>query len=258
MLLAIDAGNTNIVFAVFDRKKLMVKWRFSTDPKRTADEYALNVLGLMEMNGIKRSDIKNVIISTVVPRSLFALKSFSREYFSCNPAVIGEDGFKVGIGIKIDKPGEVGADRIVNAYAANKRFKKPCIILDFGTATTFDVVNDKGDYIGGVIAPGINLSLDALKNAAAKLPDIAVKKPEKVVGKSTIPAMQSGIYWGYVGLIEGICKRIKKEYGKDMLVIATGGLATLFFKETDLIDHLEPDLTIEGLNEIFLASEKKR
>ncbi len=257
MLLAIDAGNTNTVFAVFDKNKLKGQWRFITDPKRTADEHALGLITLMQMEGIKSSVIKDVIISSVVPRSLFSLKTLARQYFSCEPLVVGEDGLKVNIKIRVDKPSEVGADRIVNAVEAHKKFKKPAIILDFGTATTFDVINDKGDYLGGVIAPGINLSLDALQAAAAKLPDVAIRKPEKVIATSTIPAMQSGIYWGYVGLIEGICNGIKKEYNKNMIVIATGGLASLFSKATKVINYHEPDLTIYGLNTIFQAAMKK-
>jgi len=252
MLLAIDAGNTNTVFAVFDGEKLAGQWRISTDANRTADEYAVWLLQLMQLTGIKQSTVKAAILASVVPQTWFALRTLCRTYFHTELLIVGQPGVKTGVGVKVDRPSEVGADRIVNAAAAWRRYKQPLIVVDFGTATTFDVVNEKGDYIGGVIAPGINLSLAALHKAAAKLPNVAITKPAKVIGTETVGAMQSGIYYGYVGLIEGIVARIREEYGqKAMKVIATGGLAPLYAKATSVIEHLEPDLTIVGLKEIY-------
>lgn len=250
MLLAIDAGNTNTVFAVFDGEKLKGSWRLSTDPQRTSDEHALNILKLLEISDVKPEEIKDVIIASVVPHSLFNLRSLCRKYFNVEPKVIGE-GLKLGINIILDRPSEVGADRLVNAIAAYEKYKRASIIIDFGTATTFDVINDKGDYLGGAISPGINLSLEALYKAAAKLPEVAIERPDKVIGSSTITAMQSGIYWGYVGLIEGIIERIKGEYRHDMETIATGGLSSIFVRATPLIHRHEPDLTILGLKIIY-------
>jgi len=251
MLLAIDAGNTNIVFAVFDGEKLLGKWRLSTDISRTSDEYAIALLELFKLEDLDLLKIDAVVIASVVPQHNFALKSFCSDYLSKKPIMVDSKKIKTGITIKLNESSEVGADRIVNSLAAYKIYKKDAIILDFGTATTFDVISSKGDYLGGVIAPGIDLSIKSLHRAAAKLPEIAVKKPTKIIGKTTVSAMQSGIFFGYLGLIEGITERIKKEYGKKMIIIATGGLATLFHGATDSINYLEPDLTIIGLKEIY-------
>jgi len=257
MLLAIDVGNTNIVFAVFKDDKIVGKWRLSTDSQRTSDEYAVVLKELMSVKKIEFSSIDNVIISTVVPQHLYDLKVLCKEYFSCTPLVVGEEGVKIGIEIKLDRPSEVGADRVVNAVAAYDLYKCACIVIDFGTATTFDVVDGDGNYIGGLISPGINLSIEALHQAAAKLPEIAIKKPDFVIGKNTVSAMQSGVYFGYLGLIEGSVERIKEEYGSDMKVVCTGGLASLFFDATGSIDSMEQDLTINGLNKIFNMNSKK-
>ncbi len=246
MLLAVDLGNTNLVFAVFNKGKLLSKWRLSTDIKRTEDEYAALLYNLFNQRNIKSSEIKDIIIASVVPKHLFVLKNLCKNYFNLNPIIVTENK-KLKIKILTVKPEEVGADRLVNSIAASKKYSKDCIIVDFGTATTFDVINKNGDYLGGVIAPGINLSLDALRLAAAKLPAIEVADPGKVIGDSTISAMQSGIFYGYLGLIEGLIARIKKEYGKDMFVIATGGLASLFIKATKAINEIDSDLTIWGL-----------
>lgn len=251
MLLTIDAGNTNTVFAVFEGKKLTGKWRIVTDRNRTADEYALAITQFLEMGGISRQKISAVIIASVVPQSVFPLRTMCKEYFSCKPVVVGDEGVNVGIGVAIERKNEIGADRLVNAFAAFNRFGNNTIVVDFGTATTFDVINKNGEYAGGVICPGINLSIKALHIAAAKLPEVAVAKPEKVVGTSTVEAIQSGIYWGYIGLIEGIISRIKSEVGAEVNVVATGGLASLFSEGTKFIQHLEPDLTIYGLMEIY-------
>lgn len=251
MLLTIDAGNTNTVFAVFDKKKLMGKWRIVTDRNRTSDEYAIAITQFLEMGGIKQKKINAVIIANVVPQAMFPLRTMCKEYFACNPVVVGEDGVKFGIGVILERQSEIGADRLVNALAAFNRFGGNTIVVDFGTATTFDVIDGNGNYAGGVISPGINLSIKALHIAAAKLPEVAVAKPAKVVGTSTIEAMQSGIYWGYVGLIEGIIKKIIEETGQKMQVVATGGLAALFYEDGGVIGHLEPDLTIYGLQEMY-------
>lgn len=251
MLLVIDAGNTNTVFAVFNDSELVGKWRISTDPRRTADEYILHLSYLLALEELSLEAIDGVIISNVVPQSSYALKQFSRKYLNCEPLIVGEGNVAVGIEVVLDRPSEIGADRMVNAVAALNRFGGNVVIIDFGTATTFDVVSEKGQYIGGVIAPGINLSIEALHMAAAKLPQVAVAKPAKVIGTSTVEAMQSGIYWGYIGLIEGIISRIKKEKNVPFKVLATGGLAPLFFEATDAIEHLEMDLTIFGLQQIY-------
>lgn len=251
MLLAIDVGNTNIVFAVFDGEKLLGQWRLATDGRRTAEEYILALSQLMELENVPREKIRSAIISSVVPQTLFPLKILCRRYFQCEALVIGDEKVKLGLAIHVDRPTEVGADRLVNSVAAYDRYGSDVIVIDFGTATTFDVVNTEGDYVGGVIAPGINLSLDALRMAAAKLPDVAIDRPAKVIGTSTIGAMQSGMYWGYVGLIEGIVTRIRKEYGRAMKVVATGGLSPLFAKATPVIEILDTDLTMHGLRLIF-------
>ncbi len=257
MLLVVDVGNTNTVFAVFSGEKLTGTWRISSVRDRTADEYALALSELLALGGIELKKISGIIISSVVPQTIFPLKMFSRKYLAMEPLVVG-DGVKLPIKVKIDRPTEVGADRLVNAVAAFEKYASPSVILDFGTATTFDVIGAKGDYMGGVIAPGINLSIDALHRAAAKLPEIAVERPEKVIGTNTVAAMQSGVYWGYVGLIEGIVAKIRAEYKKPMKVIATGGLSPLFAKATKIIDALEPDLTIHGLKILYGLNTKPR
>lgn len=251
MLLAIDTGNTNTVFAVFDGDSIRGQWRMSTEDDRTADEYGVWLLQVMARAGISEKDISHAVVASVVPSTLFALRTLCRQYFQCELLVVSAPGVKVDMKVKIDRPAELGADRLVNAVAAWKKYKSACIIIDFGTATTFDVVNDAGEHCGGVIAPGVNLSLQALHTAAAKLPVVAIQPPEKVIGTGTVSAMQSGIYYGYVGMVEGIVTRIKQEYGKPMKVIATGGLASLYAKATKVIEHNDPDLTIYGLYEIF-------
>ena len=258
MLLAIDVGNTNIVFAALDNDEIIGQWRLSTDARTTADEYAVLLKELIALKSLSFSDINEVIISTVVPQNLFELKKLSRTYFDVDPKVIGENGIKAPIKIDMDKPSEIGADRLVNAYAAYQKYQRALIIIDFGTATTFDVVNKDGCYIGGLIAPGINLSLDALHRAAAKLPEIAIKKPSSAIGKNTISAMQAGVYFGYAGLIEGIISKVKQEYAQDMYVIATGGLAELFADATEIINEIQPDLTINGLKEVIKCHSRER
>jgi len=251
MLLAIDSGNTNIVFALFDGDELRGEWRSSTNTDRTADEYGVWLTQLMAMQGIDRTLVDACIIASVVPQVMFTLKNLCRRYFGHEALVVGENGVNLGIEVLLDRPEEVGADRLVNAVAAHKYYKGPLIVIDFGTATTFDVVDKSGNYCGGCIAPGINLSLEALHAAAAKLPRVAIGRPKRVIGKATVPAMRSGVYWGYVGLIEGLVRRIMAEFGEKMTVVATGGLAPLFSEATDVIDHLQSDLTLRGLLEIY-------
>jgi type III pantothenate kinase len=254
MLLAIDAGNTNIVFAIFDDERLLASWRASSDSRRTADEYAVWLTQLMGLKGITPENVDACIIASVVPEVVFSLVNLARRYFAVSPRLVGEKGITLGIEIRVDRPEEVGADRLVNAVAAKALYRPPLIIIDFGTATTFDVVDDEGNYAGGVIAPGINLSLQALYMAAAKLPRVAIRQPEQVIGKGTVSAMQSGIFWGYVGLIEGLAARIRAEYGEPMQLIATGGLAPLFAGATSVIDAVDPDLTLTGLRLIHLKN----
>ncbi len=247
MLLAVDIGNTNIVFALCDENSTQAQWRISTEAQRTADEYAVWLFALMNAQGFSPADVTGAILSSVVPDANFAVKTFIRGYLRAEPIMVATGAVELGMKVLIDQPRELGADRLLNAYAAWDSWKEPLIVIDFGTATTFDVVSGKGDYLGGVIAPGINLSLAALQKAAAKLTGIAIMHPTKVVGSNTVEAMQSGIYFGYAGLIEGIVKRIQEERGEPMKVIATGGLAPLYADATPMIHHVDPDLTIRGL-----------
>jgi len=247
MLLAIDAGNTNIVFAVHDGQTVRAEWRAVTETARTADEYAVMLLPLLQLQGIGFADINSAIIATVVPASLYDLKLLCRRYFQCEPMVVGDPNIDLGLTVRTDRPEAVGADRLVNAVAAHAAHKGALIVVDFGTATTFDIIGANGDYEGGVIAPGANLSAEALHRAAAMLPRVAVERTQAVIGKDTEPAMRSGLFWGYLGLIEGLVSRIKAEFGAPMTVIATGGLASVFYKQTPAIDILDQDLTVRGL-----------
>jgi len=247
LLLAIDAGNTNIVFAVHDGHELRAQFRAATKDTRTSDEYAVWLAQLLELKGLALKDLDQAIIGTVVPAALHPLRVLCRSYLNCEPLVIGEPTVDLGIGINTDRPDAVGADRIANVIAAHERYKGALIVVDFGTATNFDIASEKGDYEGGIIAPGVNLSAEALHQAAALLPRVAIARTQQVIGKDTVPAMQSGLYWGYVGLIEGLIARIKAEYGRPMTVISTGGLSDLFHKQISAIDHSDPDLTIRGL-----------
>jgi type III pantothenate kinase len=252
LLLAIDVGNTNTVFALYRERAALGQWRISTMRERTADEYAAALTQLMALKGYRHDEVGAAVISSVVPQALPPLKSMCREFFDCAARVVGED-LRVAIPVLIDNPREVGADRLVNAVAAHARYHGPLIVVDFGTATTFDVIDEAGRYCGGVIATGINLSLEALHRAAAKLPRVAVERPPRVIGSSTVTAMQSGVFWGYVSMVEGMVKRIKQEFGADMKVIATGGLAGLFADATEVIEQVDRDLTMAGLVELFYA-----
>jgi type III pantothenate kinase len=251
-LLAIDVGNTNTVFALYRNRDQQGQWRVSTVRERTSDEYAAALTQLMALKGFTHLDVSAAVISSVVPQALTPLKAMCRELFGCTVKVLGEN-LGVTVPIATENPREVGSDRLANAVAAHSRYGGPLIVVDFGTATTFDVIDGEGRYCGGVIAAGVNLSLEALHRAAAKLPRIAVERPAKVIGSSTVSAMQSGVYWGYVSMIEGMVARIKSEYGEPMKVIATGGLAPLFTDATDAIERFDRDLTIDGLIELFYA-----
>ena len=251
MLLAIDAGNTNVVFAVFDGQHKKASWRISTDDRRTADEYAVWLTHLMGLINVRPVDVSAAIIGSVVPPATYQLVSLCRHHFDREPLVVGRSPLDLGIEVVLSNPLEAGADRIVNAAAAKALYPTPLIVIDFGTATTFDVVDREGRYVGGAIAPGINLSVEVLHQAAAKLPRVDVARPAKVIGTDTQAAMKSGIFWGYVGLIEGLVSRIVAEHGADMTVIGTGGLAPMFADAATVIDKIDRDLTIRGLWQIY-------
>jgi type III pantothenate kinase len=246
LLLAIDAGNTNTVFGLYDGTEPRATWRLSTVRERTGDEYAAALVQLMNLAGIGPERVAAAVIGSVVPQVEAPLRRMCRRHFGVEARVVGLD-LDVPIAVRVDHPAEVGADRLVNSFAAFRAFGQALIVVDFGTATTFDVVDAEGAYCGGVIAPGINLSLEALHRAAAKLPRIAVERPATVVGTSTLAAMQSGIYFGYVGLIDGLIARIRAEHGSPMPVVATGGLAELFAAAVPAIDRVDLDLTMRGL-----------
>jgi type III pantothenate kinase len=249
MLLAVDAGNTNVVFALLDGRKIKARWRIATDARRTADEYAVWLSQLLTLTGYKIADVEAVIIATVVPRALHNLSVLANKYFKVEPLVAGRAPVEWGIDLDVDEPQNVGADRAVNCIAAHAGHPGDLIVIDFGTATTFDWVSPKGAYKGGIIAPGINLSLDALVAAAAKLPRIAIEAPpsKSVMGLTTESQMLIGVYWGYIAMIEGLVSRMKDQIGAPAKVIATGGLATIFEAHSDVFDVTEPDLTIHGL-----------
>lgn len=247
MLLAIDIGNTNSVFALCNGDKIVGDWRISTDHKRTADEYAVWLHALMQLQGFAVSDVSQVAIASVVPDVIFNLKSLSRTMFSSEPLIIGNGAVELDMPVKIDNPRELGADRLVNAYAAWHKHHTALVVVDFGTATTFDVVSANGEYLGGVIAPGVNLSLEALQRAAARLYGVAIAHPEKVIGTNTTGAMQAGIYFGYLAMVDGICERIAAELGVRPLVLATGGLAPLYASASQAISLVDEGLTIDGI-----------
>ena len=255
MILLVDAGNTNIVLGVHDGNEYIASWRISTDAKKTSDEYSIQVMELFHLSGIDHKKIDGVIVSSVVPNIMHSLENMLRKCFCHEPIIVGP-GIKTGINIKYDNPKEVGADRIVIAVAAHEIYKKPVIIIDFGTATTFCAVKANGDYLGGCICPGIRISSDALFERAAKLPRVELEVPKNIICKNTISSMQSGILFGYIGQVEYIVKKMKQEMKKSNLteepfVIATGGLANLIAKETDSIDKVDSELTLEGLKILY-------
>lgn len=251
MLLAFDIGNTNMVIGIYKEKDLIINWRITTDRQKTSDEYGMLLYNLFEHHGIAKEKIQAVIFSSVVPPIMSALEDMSRKYFNVEPMVIGP-GIKTGIPILYENPREVGADRIVNAVAAIEKYGSPLIIVDFGTATTFCTISEKGEYLGGVIAPGMDISLEALVQRTSKLPKIEMLKPKKVVGKNTINAMQSGMIYGYTGLVDEIIFRITEEQAwENPMVIATGGIAELIASNTKYIQKIDKYLTLEGLRIIY-------
>ena len=255
MLLVVDAGNTNIVFAVHDGHEWRGTWRIATDAQRTSDEYAVWLLSLIQLTGLRREQVEAAVIGTVVPAALYHLRRLCRDWFASEP-LVARATLDWGFEIRIDNPEEVGADRLLNTLAGHHTYRGPLVVIDFGTATTFDVAGADGAYLGGIIAPGINLSLETLHRAAARLPRIGIGRPQSVIGRNTVAAMQSGIYWGYVAMIEGLVARIQGEYGDHLKVIATGGLAPLVAEGTTVIEHTDPDLTLEGLR--LLAGRNPR
>ncbi|EQK40458.1 MULTISPECIES: type III pantothenate kinase [Paraclostridium] len=251
MLLVFDVGNTNMVLGIYEGTELKNYWRISTDKAKTSDEYGMLINNLFQYDNVDKNSIKDIIISSVVPNVMHSLENFCVKYFNKQPLIVGP-GIKTGLNIKYDNPKQVGADRIVNAVAAIEKYKSPMIIIDFGTATTFCAISEKGEYLGGTIAPGIKISSEALFQRASKLPRVELLKPGMTICKNTVSAMQSGIIYGYVGLVDKIIAMMKKELGNDDIkVIATGGLSSLIASETDSIDCVDKNLTLEGLKIIY-------
>ena len=250
MLLALDVGNTNTVVGVFEGATLKVHWRLSTRRAGTSDEYGVFIKNLFDFAGLDFRAITAVILSTVVPAVQQPLEDMCRQFFAVDPMIVGP-GMRTGIPILYDAPREVGADRIVNAVAAFEQYGGPCIVVDFGTATTFDAISARGEYLGGAICPGIGISADALFERAARLPRVEISRPKTVIGKNTVHSMQAGTYFGYLGLVEGLVARMREELGGNPKVIATGGLASLLLAGSEVVDHLDPLLTLIGLRILY-------
>ncbi len=257
MLLAVDVGNTNVVFALYEGREIKTRWRIATDPRRTGDEYATWLVQLLEIEGFERKDVDRIIISTVVPRALHNLEVLAEKYFKVTPLIAGQAPADWAMDIDVDEPRSLGADRAVNAIAAHAKYPGDLILVDFGTATTLDAIDFNGAYKGGIIAPGINLSLDALVGNTAKLPRIAIESPRtnSVIGRNTEDQMLIGVFWGYVAMIEGLVARMRAEIGRPAKVVATGGLAVLFQQHTQIFDAVDADLTLDGL---ALMAERAR
>lgn len=260
MILVVDVGNTNIVLGVYDEKKLIAEWRLSTDVFRSADEYGIQVINLFSQTRMEIRTVEGIIISSVVPNIMYSLEHMIRKYFKMDPILVGP-GVKTGINIKYDNPKEVGADRIVNAVAAHEIYKEPLIIIDFGTATTFCALRKNGDYLGGAICPGIKISSDALFQKAAKLPRVELIKTQSIICRNTITSMQAGIVYGYIGQVQYIVDKMKKEmielHGEEPLVVATGGLAKLISEQSSNVDIVNPFLTLEGLRIIYEKNKSR-
>ncbi|MEL7481866.1 MAG: type III pantothenate kinase [Pseudomonadota bacterium] len=251
MLLVIDVGNTNSLFALHDGKDWIAQWRIATDAARTADDYAVWLHQLFAMNDLSFNGLRGCVVSTVVPQAIFNFRNLSKRYLGVEALLVGDAGVELGVPIRIRRPEQAGADRLVNAVGAHAAHEGPLIVVDSGTATTFDVIGADGGFEGGIICPGINLSMKALHDAAAQLPRIAIQQPARVIGQDTLGAMQSGVFWGYIELIDGLIRRIKAEHGAPMRTVATGGIASLFQGSSEEIDLYDPDVTIRGLLEIY-------
>lgn len=251
MIFVLDIGNTNTVLGVFENGELKYEWRIQTDRHKTEDEFGILIKSLFDFKGIQFSEIEGVIISSVVPPIMKALEKMCHIYFGITPLVVGRKQVNTLLEIKYPQPKEIGADRIVNAVAAIEMFQTPLIIIDFGTATTFCYVDEHQAYHGGIITPGIKISMDALYSNASKLPKIEIERPENIIGESTVEAMQAGVYYGYIGQVDGIVNRIKEYTNNDPTVIATGGLASLIARESETIQYIEPHLTLKGLYHIY-------
>jgi type III pantothenate kinase len=254
MLLVIDIGNTNTVLGVFNGNNLVVSWRLETKQSQTADEYGILTRNLFTLAGIEFTKIRYIIIASVVPPLNSVLEEMALKYFKVKPLFV-EPGIKTGVPVLYDSPADVGADRIVNAVAAYEKYGGPSIVVDFGTATTFDAISAKGEYLGGVIAPGLGISAEALYKKTARLPRVEIRAPSKVIGTSTVGSIQSGLYFGYIGLVDGILEHVIQELGSKTAVIATGGYASLIGGGVHLIQHIDPELTLEGLR---LIHERNR
>ena len=254
MLLVLDVGNTNIVLGVYDGEKLRASWRLSTQMTRTVDEFALTLRGLLEDSPIRRGQLDAAIVSSVVPPLDAVLRAGLEKFLGAPPMFIGP-GLKTGVSVRYEPPGDVGADRIVNAVAAIERYGAPVVVVDFGTATTFDVISEKREYLGGIITPGLGIASEALFARTARLPRVEIKAPEKLVGSTTVGSIQSGLYYGYLGLVDGILGRLKKEMGAKVRIVATGGLSELLARDSQHIQEVAPDLTLDGLRRIW---EKNR
>ena len=250
MLLVFDVGNTNIVLGTYNQDVLVKHWRLSTNRAQTADEYGTMILNLFEHSGLDYREVEAIVISSVVPPLMPTLEEMSLMYFKVKPIIVGP-GVKTGMPILYDNPREIGADRVVNAIAGYEQYGGPLIIVDFGTATTFCVISDKGEYLGGAITAGIGIATEALFQRAAKLPRIELVKPKRVIGRNTVTSMQSGLIYGYIGQVDGIVRRIKEELNSDAFVVATGGIAELIAKDADTINKVDPNLTLEGLRIIY-------
>lgn len=255
MLLAIDVGNTNIMIGIFTGGKVKVCWRIATHREHTEDELGMAIKNLLRHSGIDCQEVSAIAISSVVPPLMYPLEKMARKYFTLEPLIVGP-GIKTGLNILMDNPREVGADRIVNAVAGYSLYGGPLIIVDFGTATTFCVVSAQGDYLGGAIAPGIGISMEALFEKASKLPRVELAKPRRVIGKDTVSGIQSGIFFGFVGQVDGIVRRMSRELAVVPKVIATGGFASLIARESETIDEINPLLTLEGLQIIFQRNKQ--